>query len=117
MPPGGDLGLLEQRLFEELARIVDEGVSEAELEKARNIALGEFWGTMATINGKAAQLGEAAVFLGSYERLFDLAKEIESITGEDLKAVAGRVFRHSNATIGVLYSPVAEEQLEAEEQE
>ena len=117
LPPGGDLGLLEQRLFEELARVADEGVSEAELEKARNIALGEFWGTMATINGKAAHLGEAAVFLGSYERLFDLAKVIESITDEDLKAVAARVFRRSNATIGVLYSPVAGEQQDEEDQE
>ena len=117
MPPGGDLGLLEQRLFEEFARVADEGVSEAELEKARNIALGEFWGSMATINGKAAHLGEAAVFLGSYERLFDLAKVIESITDEDLKAVAARVFRRGNATIGVLSSPVAGEQQDEEDQE
>ena len=72
---------------------------------------------MATINGKAAHLGEAAVFLGSYERLFDLAKVIESITDEDLKAVAARVFRRSNATIGVLYSPVAGEQQDEEDQE
>ncbi len=112
LPPGGDLGLLEQRLFEELARIAEEGVSEAELEKARNIALAEFWGTMATINGKAASLGEAAVFHGSYEKLFDFAQDIEAVSGETLKAVAGRVFRRDNATIGMLYAPAVEAEVE-----
>jgi zinc protease len=109
LPPGGDLVLLEQRLFGELERIAGEGVSEAELAKARNIALADFWRTMATINGKAAGLGEAAVFRGSYEKLFDLAQEIEAVSGEELKAVAGSVFRRSNATIGMLYAPDAVE--------
>ena len=112
LPPGGDLVLLEQRLFGELGRIAGEGVSEAELEKARNIALADFWRTMATINGKAASLGEAAVFRGSYEKLFDLAQEIEAVSGEELKAAAGSVFRRSNATIGMLYAPDAVEEEE-----
>jgi zinc protease len=108
LPPGGDPGLLEQRLFEELARVVEEGVSEAELEKARNIALVDFWRTTATINGKAAGLGEAAVFRGSYEKHFDLAKEIEALTSDDLNAVAASVFYRNNATIGVLSAPAPE---------
>jgi zinc protease len=112
LPPGGDLGLLEQRLFEELARIAEEGVSEAELEKARNIALAEFWGVMSTINGKAASLGEAAVFHGSYEKLFDFAQDIEAVSGDSLKAIASSVFRRENATIGVLYAPVVEAEAE-----
>ena len=112
LPPGGDLILLEQRLFEELARIAAEGVSDAELEKARNIALADFWRTMATINGKAASLGEAAVFRGSFEKLFDLALEIEAISGEEVKTVASSVFRRSNATIGALYAPAAAEEEE-----
>jgi zinc protease len=110
LPPGGDPGLLEQRLFEELARIAEEGVGDAELEKARNIALVDFWRTIATINGKARGLGEAAVFLGSYEKLFDLAQDIEAVSGDELKAVAARVFRRNNATIGLLLTPAEEAQ-------
>jgi zinc protease len=112
LPPGGDLVLLEQRLFEELMRIAEEGVSDAELEKARNIALAEFWGVMATINGKAASLGEAAVFHGSYEKLFDFAQDIEAVSGETLKMIAGGVFRRDNATIGMLYAPAVEAEVE-----
>ena len=105
LPPDGDLGLVEERLFQELARIAADGVTAAELEKARNIALADFWREMATINGKAAGLGEAAVFRGSYEKLFDLAKDIEAVGGEQLKAVGRSVFRRNNATIGMLYAP------------
>ncbi len=114
LPPGGDLGLVEQRLFEELARLGADGVTDAELEKARNIALADFWREMATISGKAEGLGEAAVFRGSYEKLFDLATNIEAITGEQLRAVGSSVFRRNNATIGMLHAPVAPAREEAE---
>ena len=87
-----------------------EGVDSAELEKARNIMLANFWRQMATINGKARSLGEAAVFRGSYERLFDLPAEIEAVTAEDLRAVAARVLRRNNATIGTLRAPATEDE-------
>ena len=110
LPPGGDLRVVEERIIEELARVAAEGVSDAELEKARNIALADFWRSIATINGKAAGLGDAAVFRGSYEKLFDLPSDIEAVSADTLKAVAASVFRRSNATIGMLYAPSAEDE-------
>jgi len=112
LPPGGDLALLEARIMDELTRVAAEGVSEEELAKARNMALADYWRSMATINGKAAGLGEAAVFHGSYENLFDLPGSIEAVSAEDLKAVAAAVFRPDNATIGALYAPPAAETAE-----
>ena len=70
--------------------------------------LADFWRSMATIDGKAAGLGEAAVFHGSYERLFELPRDIEAVSADDLKAVAASVFRRSNATIGTLYAAAPE---------
>jgi len=110
LPSGGDLGLLEQRIFDELARIAAEGVSAEELAKARNIMLADFWRSMATINGKAEGLGAAAVFRGGFEKLFDLPTDIEALTAADLQAVAATVFRRSNATIGLLYAPAVEDE-------
>jgi len=108
LPPAGDLAAVEARLFEELQRVADEGVTAQELAKARNIMLADFWRNVATIDGKADALGRAAVFRGAYERLFDLPQEIEAVTADDLRAVATTVLRRNNATIGVLRAPVVE---------
>jgi predicted Zn-dependent peptidase len=54
------------------------------------------------------------VFRGSYEKLFDLARDIEAITGEQLRAVGASVLRRNNATIGMLHAPVAAVQEEEE---
>ncbi len=85
-----------------LAEVAEHGVTAAELAKARNIVLADFWREIATIDGKARALGEFEVFHGSYERLFDLPADIESIDNERIRAVAASVFRPANATIGVL---------------
>ena len=108
LPPDGDLALVEQRMFDELQRVALDGVSEQELAKARNITLANFWREMATIDGKAGALGDAAVFQGSFERVFDLPQEIDAVTVEDLRAVAERFLKRTNATIGVLHAPEPE---------
>ncbi len=102
LPPGGDPAAVEARVMQALAEVAEHGVTAAELAKARNIVLADFWREIATIDGKARALGEFEVFHGSYERLFDLPADIESIDNERIRAVAAKVFRPANATIGVL---------------
>ena len=108
LPPDGDLAAVEARMFEELQRVADEGVTDEELAKARNIMLADFWREVSTIDGKAGALARAAVFQGAYERLFDLPQEIEAVTADDLRGVATTVLRQNNATIGTLRAPAAE---------
>ena len=108
LPPGGDPAELERRMLDELTRIADEGVTDAELNKARNIVLAEFWRELATIDGKASAIGNYAVFHGNYEKLFRLPADMEAVTREDLRAVAAQVFRVNNMTVGVLRAPDAE---------
>ena len=93
-----------------LNEVIEEGVTEAELDKARNIMLADFWRGMSTIDGKASALGDFEVFHGSYERLFDRSDAVDAMTVEDLQAAAADVFRINNATIGVLQSPVEAEE-------
>ncbi len=114
LPPGADPALAEAAIFEELDRIIADGVTEAELRKAKNNMLADFWRELATINGKAQALGRFEVFHGGYEKLFELPKEVEALTAEELRSAATNVFRRGNATIGVLRSPAVEEQDEDE---
>lgn len=102
LPAGDDPAAAEARLFDILAELRDDGVTDTELEKARNVLQADFWREMATIDGKASALGTFEVFHGEYEALFDLADALAAVTADDLRAVAREMFRPANATVGVL---------------
>lgn len=108
LPPGGDPAVVERRVLEELRRVAEEDVTAAELTKARNIILADFWRGLATIDGKARTLGQFEVFHDDYEKLFALPDSLEAVTAEDLRNAAAKVFRRSNMTVGVLRAPESE---------
>ncbi|MGI9248793.1 MAG: M16 family metallopeptidase [Woeseiaceae bacterium] len=105
LPPGADIDAAETRMLAELTRVAAEGVTQAELKKAKNIVLANFWRELATINGKASALGNFAMFTGRYENLFSVPENVSAITAAELQAVAANIFRRNNMTIGVLRSP------------
>ena len=82
-------------------------MTAAELNKARNIVLSEFWQQLATINGKAAALGNYAVFHHDYRKLFAMPDIYAKVTAADVQRIAKTILRSSNRTIGVLL-PVAQ---------
>ncbi len=84
-------------------------VTDAELAKARNIMVADFWRGVATINGKASAIGNAEVFLGDYQRAFSLPEELDAISVHEVQAVAAKIFDKSQMTVGVLRSPATEE--------
>jgi zinc protease len=112
LPPGGDPDDVERRVLEELQRVAEEGITEAELRKARNIHVADIWRELAAIRGKAQAVGEHEVYYGDYEGLFRIPRRIDAMTADDLQQTAAAVFRANNMTVGVLRSaeePGAEE--------
>ena len=105
LPPDSDPAKVERRVLKELTRVAADGVSDAELDKARNILLADFWRGLATIDGKAEALGRYEVFHGNYETLFDLPETLAAVTRDDLQSVAASVFRARNMTVGILRAP------------
>ena len=61
------------------------------------------------VGGKAAALGNYAVFTGDYENLFAVPGELAAASAEQLQAVAAQVFRRNNMTVGILRAPQQEE--------
>ncbi len=108
LPPGGDTAKVEAQIDAELQRIAAEGITPAELEKARSAKLAGFWRSQATISGKAQALGTFEVFHGDYAKLFAVPQAFDAIDNETLKRVAAQVFRADNRTVGVLL-PAAKE--------
>ena len=102
LPPDADIAATEDRLLEELLRIADTGITEAELNKARNIMIADFWRGISTINGKASALGNAEVFHGDYQHAFSLPNDLSAVSAEQIQAVAAAVFDRNKMTVGIL---------------
>ena len=106
LPPGADIEAAETRLLAELERVANEGVTAAELTKARNLRLAAFWRGLQTIDGKASAVGNFEVFTNDYENLFAIPEKLSAISSDQVQAVAAKVFRETNMTVGVLRAPV-----------
>ena len=108
MPEGADVAAVERVLDGALAQVVSQGVTEAELTRAKNLYASSFWKQLATINGKASLLGSFEVFEGDYKKLFDSPATYEKVTREDVQKAAALVFQKNHRTVGVLTAPAEE---------
>jgi zinc protease len=100
--PGGDLARTERLLDEELARVSASGITDAELRKAKNIVVADFWRRLETNSGRAQSLGTFEVFHGDWHKLFGAPERYEAVTREQVRQVAAKVFGRDNRTVGVL---------------
>ena len=110
LPPGGDLGKTETLLDAELARVAAEGVTDAELRKAKNILVANFWRQLETNSGRAQALGKYEVFHGDWQQLFGTPERLEAVTREQVRQVAAKVFARNNRTVGTLVPETAKEE-------
>jgi zinc protease len=99
---GASTAALERALNDELARLVSDGVTPAELARAKNQVAAAFWRGVSTLDGRAQLLGEYAVLHGDYRKLFAAPEAYERVTTAQVLAVARAVFRPEQRTIGVL---------------
>lgn len=97
-----DEGTLEQDIYEEIDRIIGDGVTEEELQKIKNRKLMDFYSSMETINGKANTLGTYELFFGGYGKLFEAPEAYQRVTVDDIRRVAATYLIESNRTVGIL---------------
>ena len=102
LPANGSVQEFETALDDELARLIRDGVSERELQRAKNIAAADFWRSLCTIDGKARMLGEYAVMHHDYRLLFAAPDAYERVTRAEVMDIARRVFHPDRRTVGVL---------------
>ncbi len=110
LPSGADPTVVEKRLDAEIERVVREGVTDAELTRAKNLAASAFWRGLSTIDGKARLLGEFEVFHGGYQQLFEAPARYDAVTRADVQAAARTVLVQRRRTVGVLTPLVVEKQ-------
>ncbi|SET71801.1 M16 family metallopeptidase [Stigmatella erecta] len=102
LPPGGDVARVEALLDAELAKLVQQGVTEAELRKAKNKTVADFWRGLETNSSRAQLLGSYEVFQGGWRKLFEAPARYEQVTREQVRKLAARLFIRDHRTVGVL---------------
>ncbi len=97
----------------QLERLIEVGVTQAELERARNLAIVGFWKRLATIDGKAHLLGEYAVFHAHWSELFEAPQRLAAVTREQLRVIAAEILAASRRTVGILAPSVRRTKVQA----
>jgi zinc protease len=100
---------VEKAIYEEFDKIKTQGVTDQELEKAKNILLANFYRSLKTISGKANTLGSYEVFFGDYRKLFTAADDYAKVTKADLQRVAQKYFTDKKRTVATLTPEKREE--------
>jgi predicted Zn-dependent peptidase len=92
----------EKALYDELAKIIADSVTEAELTKAKNQSLADFYRSTQTIDGRCDTIGTYEVFFGDYKKLFSVTEEMNKVTVADIQRVAKEYFGENNRTVATL---------------
>ena len=102
LPAGGDAARVESMVGDALAKVAREGITEAEIARAKHIVTAAFVRGLATIDGKASALGSFEVLHDDYHTLFAAPAAYEAVTADDIRRVATSVFDPARRTVGVL---------------
>ncbi|HEY6928565.1 MAG TPA: pitrilysin family protein [Thermoanaerobaculia bacterium] len=113
--PGVDQGAVESAVREEVKRIIRDGVSEAEAEKARNQIEAEVIFDRDSTDQIAASLSEA-IAVANWEWYADYPSIIRRVTREDIRRVADTYLRDDGLTVG-LFLPKTESATASESRE
>ena len=97
--PDRDQAKVRAGVLDEIGRVRQGGVTEAELKKAKNQLAAQYIYRLETVDGIAGQLGTAQYIEGDWRRFLDEATRTLAVTAADIKRVAGQYLIDSNLTV------------------
>lgn len=93
---------LEEGMLKVINDVIENGITDKELQKVKNQKLMEFYKTLETIDGKSNTLGTYELYFGDYKQMYNAPTAYEKVTSDDIKRVAKKYFTRNNRTVGVL---------------
>jgi zinc protease len=97
--PDGDLDALEAALREEIRRVVDDGVSGEELDRARVQARADQVYRMDSLFAQGMEIGMLETTGIGWQAMETFEESLEAVTVEQIQAVAERYFRDERLTV------------------
>lgn len=98
---GVDAGRLEALLDEEIDKLLREGVTEAELQRAKNQQRSSFIRGMQTAMGRAETLQMYALYFGDPAEVSSALARYDAVTRDDVLRVARQYLRPDNRAVVV----------------
>jgi predicted Zn-dependent peptidase len=102
LPPEAKPGEVEQVLYEELDKVAREGITERELEKAKNNLKAHLLRGLSTNSGRANAFGTYELLLGSWREALALPDAYERITAAQVQAAAKKYFDPTQRSVVTL---------------
>ena len=93
---------LEQQIYTQIDRIKDEGITQAELERAKTRARADLIGQLDSNSGLARQLSRMEALTGDWRNVFRQLNQLQAVTAADVQRVAQETFQRSNRTVGMI---------------
>jgi predicted Zn-dependent peptidase len=93
---------LEEAIYAEIDKIVAEGITANELEAVKQRTRANFIRGLSGNGGMAEQLAYYQTYTGDWRSLFGEVEQIESVTLDDVKRVAAKIFTSSNRTVAII---------------
>lgn len=94
--------VVEKTLLAEVENVALGGVSDRELQKAKNQLTASYIFGLDTASGLADQLASAEVLEGDYHEFLKGASKYEKVTSADVKRVAAKYLKRENLTLVTL---------------
>ncbi len=98
---------VEASIYDELARLSDEGPTAEELQKVKTMNRASFVRGLRSNNGLAGKLAQADQLLGDWRALFTTLDQIDAVTVDDVKEAAKEALRPGNRVVGILTKPAS----------
>ncbi len=90
---------VEQAIYDELASVRRDGVTQEELDRAKTRARADLIGNLDSNSGLARQFSTVEARTGDWRTLFRRLDRLQAVTGDDVQRVAREVFERSNRTV------------------
>jgi predicted Zn-dependent peptidase len=102
LKPGANSKDAELALYEELDKIGKDGVTDRELQKAKNNLSAQLLRELATNNGRAHALGHYEALLGGWREGLALSSRYEKVTAQQVKEVAAKYLTPARRSVVTL---------------
>ncbi len=99
--PGKDIAEVEAAIDEVIAGVREKGVTEAELDKAKNQVAAAFIFAQESNRGQAMRIGFYEI-TGGWRRMNEYLQGIQEVTADDVRRVAWEYLDRDRRTVGIL---------------